>query len=231
MNCNSSVKIWAREAIKSSKCRKLDWLSENQVSVSHTDQQILASTQSPIALSLWCWLINDQCAYFLILILTYSIWLIFIWAQTIRGDISMKHCLSLAKPMHASNDYMWNYQVIYIVTSSSESVEIQPSLSDSFETQPQCCHLLFFIHSIRNVDWPNVVQALLSGQLTKRLMMTLIQYQVYLLPETARQLSFDPVNFPFYSVHITQLRIQTTTLDGNMLTLCSTPLRPPMCHF
>ena len=45
-NYKSSAKIWAREAIN-----KLDWLSEIQVSVSHTDQQILASKQSPIALS------------------------------------------------------------------------------------------------------------------------------------------------------------------------------------
>ena len=40
--------------IKSPKCRKLDWLSKMQVSVSHTDQQILSSMQSPIALSLVC---------------------------------------------------------------------------------------------------------------------------------------------------------------------------------
>ena len=45
--------MWAREAIKSLQCRKLDWLSEIQVSVSYGDQQILASTQSPIALSFY----------------------------------------------------------------------------------------------------------------------------------------------------------------------------------
>ena len=51
---SSSPKISLNFAIKSSKCSKLDWLWEIQVSVSHTDQQILASTQSPIALSFVC---------------------------------------------------------------------------------------------------------------------------------------------------------------------------------
>ena len=53
--------IWAREAIKSSKCMKLNWISENRFSFTYRSAN-LASTQSPIALSFVCLcLYHDVC--------------------------------------------------------------------------------------------------------------------------------------------------------------------------
>ena len=91
------------------------------------------------------------------------------------------------------------------------------SLTESVEIQPQIAAIYYFVQS-QNVCWANVTlskQFSGSERLWKQLMVTLIQYQVYLLAGTATQLSFDLLNHHI----IIQLRIQTATVEWRTLTL------------